>query len=810
MKSNKVKSKIAIQQPSQITIDTSKPFWQNERFKKFIVPVFFLSITAVFYWPVLTAQSFFWNDFIEQNFPYRLFAATALKQGIFPFWNPYVFSGMPFFADIQAAVLYPLNLILTIFASDKWLSPVLVEFQIIIHIALGGYFMYLLSRGFELRRLAALSSGVIFMFSAFLTTHIFHTNLIHSVVWFPLIILLVKKMLDKKSLWYASIAALVFALSFLAGYPQHMIYLYYWLAAYFVFEMAVRIKNGTTFRNVAIPAILFAVFVALSTGLTCIQLLPTNELGSYSARPELSFTNSCEGSFRFYRFISLLIPKFFGDAGSSYWGFAASDLHPGIHMYWETALYSGILPLILAILALIFVRKPAVWFLGATGVVALLLAMGDSFFLYKIFYTFFPGVNRFRFPARFGFFTIISISVLCGFGIQMLMERKWRDDKQITKKLSVGLLSAGAVVTLASFIIWGGGIKQNLIDFILSSRVFGTNAQSISGFVDQNAYPLISKYTTLFFVIFWLSVSAILLRIKNLLKPTLFASASLLIILIDLMIYGYGYAGQKTDPSQVYAQSTLLNAVQQELNREYFRINSRDSRPGSTEIGGPNMLFQKNQGSVNKIFLMEGYNPLRLKRQIVDRRPKSLDILNVKYYIGADPNTGEMGFLYNPTFFARARIVHDYVIEKNENAILPLLWSDSFDSKNKIILETDPKITPSTTADSLKESVSIKEYSLNKIKLECNAGQNGLLTLSEIYYPDWKARIDGTDTKVFRADYALRAIVIPSGKHEVEFYYSSGSFNKGLIISIVSFIIAALIIGLGWKRNFLRSGPLHY
>jgi hypothetical protein len=804
MKSSKTKSKKTVQQPISVNVKTTMPFWQNERFKKIIIPVFFLSITAVFYWPIITAQSFLWNDFIEQNFPYRLFAATALKQGIFPFWNPYVFSGMPFFADIQAAVLYPFNLILTIFASDKWLSPVLVEFQIIVHIAMGGYFMYLLSRGFELRRLAALSSGIIFMFSAFLTTHIFHTNLIHSVVWFPLIILFVKKMLDRRSFWYAAIAALIFALSFLAGYPQHMIYLYYWLAAYFAFEIFMRIKKGTTFQNEMMSVILFAFFVALSTGLTCIQLLPTNELGSYSARPELSFANSCEGSFRFYRFVTLLIPKFFGDAGSSYWGFAASDLHPGIHMYWETALYSGILPLILAFLALVFVRKPIVWFLGGIGVVALLLAMGDSFFFYKIFYTFFPGVNRFRFPARFGFFFIISVSILCGFGIQMLMDKKTPDNKMLMKRLTIGLLSVGAGVTLVSLIIWGGGIKQNLIDFLLSSGVFGTSSQGIAGFVEQNAYPAVTKYTTFFFIIFWLSVSAVLLRIKNLFKPSLFAIASLLIIFIDLIIFGYGYAGQKTDPSQVYAQSPVLNAVQQELSKEYFRINSRDSRPGSTEIGGPNMLFQKNQGSVNKIFLMEGYNPLRLKRQIVDRRPRSLDILNVKYYIGTDPNTGEMGFLYNSAFFPRARIVHDYVVENNENAILPLLWSDSFDYKNRIILESDPKITPSAAADPQKESVFIKEYSLNKIKIESTAEQTGLLVLSEIYYPDWKARIDGAGTQVFRADYALRAIAIPKGKHEVEFYYSSGSFNRGLFISIVSFVVAALIIGLGWKSRIKK------
>ncbi len=95
----------------------------------FLPAAILLAVTAVFYWPVLICKGWLWNDFLDQNFVYRLFAAVSLKQGVIPFWNPYVFSGMPFFADVQAAVLYPLNLALTLFASHDWLNPVLVEYD---------------------------------------------------------------------------------------------------------------------------------------------------------------------------------------------------------------------------------------------------------------------------------------------------------------------------------------------------------------------------------------------------------------------------------------------------------------------------------------------------------------------------------------------------------------------------------------------------------------------------------------------------------------------------------------------------------
>ena len=192
---------------------------------------------AAFYWPILSAQGWLWNDFPEQNFIYRLFAAVNLKQGIFPFWNPYVFSGMPFFADVQAAVLYPLNLLLTPFASADWLSPLLVEYQIIGHILLAGIFMYWLCRDLELGRAAALFGGLTFMFSGTLTAHVFHTNLILTAAWFPLIVFLFRRMLLRQSLVYLALCSLTLASAFLAGYPQLMLYTYYWLGVYALFIM---------------------------------------------------------------------------------------------------------------------------------------------------------------------------------------------------------------------------------------------------------------------------------------------------------------------------------------------------------------------------------------------------------------------------------------------------------------------------------------------------------------------------------------------------------------------------------------------
>ena len=76
-------------------------------------------VTLFFFKDIIFEELWFSGDFFRQNFPNRVFADSQLKSGSFPLWNPHIFSGMPFFADIQTAVLYPFNLILSLFFTGK-------------------------------------------------------------------------------------------------------------------------------------------------------------------------------------------------------------------------------------------------------------------------------------------------------------------------------------------------------------------------------------------------------------------------------------------------------------------------------------------------------------------------------------------------------------------------------------------------------------------------------------------------------------------------------------------------------------------
>ncbi len=795
-------------------------------------PAIFFFVTAVFYWPILAGKGFLWNDFLEQNFVYRLFAAVSLKQGVMPFWNPYVFSGMPFFADVQAAVLYPLNLALTVFAAKDWISPVLVEYQVILHIAMAGCFMYLLARDFGAGKSGAILSGITFMFCGFFTAHIFHVNLVQAAAWFPLAIFLFKRAIDRVSLFYMSMTALCLSVIFFCGYPQLMVHMYYWLSAYYLFGLIVRLREKIPFQatprsapGAELPAdvplqglypastrllpevkraFLFAGLVALAIGISGVQMLTTQELAKNSVRPKLEFNESCEGSFRPYRFITMIVPNYFGrPQKNAYWGVSDSDVRGGVHNYWETAIYTGIVPLALAVMAPFVVRTPLSLFLSIMGLLSVLLAMGNSFFLYGLAFKFLPALNAFRIPGRFAFMFSISVSLLSGLGMTWLQRTGPRHPAKPRFLLERILLGASGFFIVIGFLYATGFFKQGIVDFLVSSGNYGSNGRQIAEYVDRQIYPVVVKGVWIFCGLFAACAALCVARLSAKLSARTAALVLCAVTFFDFMAFGYGFAEGKIDPNVMYEKSSAIEQLQQMLQTEFFRINARDSNPGTDDLGGPDMVFRKNQGSVHRLFLMEGYNPLRLKRQLVNRKEKTLDILNVKFAISVDPARGTLGLAPHTGYFPRCRMVYDYIVQPDENRILPALYDSAFDHRKTVVLEEKPFMPPDSSAYDTSWSCRITDYTLNSMEMDVTTPKSGLLVLSEIYYPSWKAVVDGKPAQVFRADYALRAIPLEKGRHRVSCFFSTDVFRKGLMLSLVSLFctLALGVIGMIKKNS---------
>ncbi len=141
-------------------------------------------LLAGYFWdalsrPVLLGE----RDLTVFFFPPLHLWVDTWRQGTFPLWNPYTFSGQPLFASLQTAVLYPPNILL-------FLLPLPTAFNgtIMLHFFLGGWFIYLLSRELDGSRQAGVLSALAFSLGGFLLS--LHTVLssLQSAVWAPLVL----------------------------------------------------------------------------------------------------------------------------------------------------------------------------------------------------------------------------------------------------------------------------------------------------------------------------------------------------------------------------------------------------------------------------------------------------------------------------------------------------------------------------------------------------------------------------------------------------------------------------------------------
>jgi uncharacterized membrane protein YfhO len=111
-----------------------------------------------------------------------------------------------------------------------------------------------------------------------------------------------------------------------------------------------------------------------------------------------------------------------------------------------------------------------------------------------------------------------------------------------------------------------------------------------------------------------------------------------------------------------------------------------------------------------------------------------------------------------------------------------------FDYRKTLVLEKNPgDVKLPSIKDSIsfpKSTVQITDYKNDKISIDVESSENGFLYLSELYYPAWKAFIDGKDAEIYRTDFCMRSVYIMQGKHKVEFIYDSTEYKSGKKISI--------------------------
>ena len=197
-----------------------------------------------------------------------------------------------------------------------------------------------------------------------------------------------------------------------------------------------------------------------------------------------------------------------------------------------------------------------------------------------------------------------------------------------------------------------------------------------------------------------------------------------------------------------------------------------------------------------------------------------LDLLNVRYVLvpagleGAMTQSsgqrfthvvyqdGQVSVLENASSLPRAWIVHTAEVAPPQDA-LQRIAAGQIDARQTALLEQPaPPLEPASIPT--LDRAFVVDQSADHIALRTVTDSAGLLVVSEVYYPAWKAYVDGQPSALYAADGALRAVAVAAGEHEVELRYESGTLAAGLAISILAASLLALLASVSIGRYFRR------
>ncbi|MGD8491552.1 MAG: YfhO family protein, partial [Anaerolineae bacterium] len=699
------------------------------------------------------------GDLASFLFPIYRFAAASLHEGTLPLWNPHLYGGAPFLADMQTGLFYPPNLLLYLLSPE--FSYKALEWMAALHVFLAGLFMYLCLRYLEPRRPlrvpAALLGATAYMFSDMFVVHFGNLNLIAVSAWLPLVLLLFWRGLRSRSLGLVGGAGVALGLSTLAGHLQITLYLGLALALATIVDAC---TDRKTWRERAWSLLALGVSAVVAAGLSALVLLPTWEYTQLSPRAELSYWDAARFSLIPGLLGEMLVPSLFSTREPLlYWG------------VWDRVAvgYVGIFPLILAALAVLLRRGRRVRLFLVIGVVAFLLALGSESVFHGWMYRLLPGFGQIRAPARLVLLVDLALAGLAALGLDRLLrplgarerlafQHAWR----ALLWLSGGaLLVGGAWAYLAMYQAQDG-------DPTMFWRVSAAGSGVIFGLLVLGAS------------LAWLSA-----RRSGRLRRRTLAWLALALVFVDLASVGaYTDLGREA-PTAGYDHPQVVQFLQNDPG--FFRI---DSRTDVADLWQPNLALLAGLDDVNGVD-----NPLvvadvaRYWEGTGGRSTPLYDLLGVRYVLGSNDVSldrskfslvleGETGVdVYrNNTPLPRAFVVHRAIAAVDHEEAWDRIQEPGFDPASTVVLEGGRALDlqPDQPAE-----VRVIRYGTNGLEIEVDSSAEGYLFLSDPFYPGWRAEVDGQTAEIVPANYAFRAVAVTPGVHRVVMTFRPATWYAG-------------------------------
>jgi len=801
--------------------------------------VMMLAIAFLYRELVFGGKVFFASD----NQAAASFAAVgekALAAGSYPVWNPYLFSGMPSFGSLSYTPwIYPVNFVVgflrraLFFPEYTWL---------LFHTFLTGLGTYLLLADRGVTRAAAIVAGVLMMWMPNLVAvgANGHGSQACAVAYLPFALLFWDRIWRGKGLVANGAAlALVLGFSMLRGHLQVSYYTYLLVGLHLLFFGTARIVDGLRERapgralaGSGFAAGALAVIVALSLAMCAVLYLPVHDYAQYSIRGAsaaggLDYGYATSWSLHPAETLTFVAPFSYGFGKELYLGHMPFTDYPN---------YLGIVVSAFALVALFAARTRWVLFLAFVALFATVVSFGKFFPpVYDLLFKFLPYFSKFRVPVMILIVQQLAVIGLFAAGLDALIRS---DRTQLRRWALRGLMAAGVLFLVAIFShgYWTDGFvsaaagkvratqnpeEQRMVarlaggfiaaDFVQIGLLALTLAAAVFAFASMRRMSAV----TLCLLVLLLGAVDYHRVDRFILHPEVFRSHDAYRIIRD-----------KPDTQRYLQTDDMMTFLQQQEGT--FRVFPMDSpqRPFSA-------LFASNRFMVFDISSVGGYHPAKLSAYdaflpafagaLANGSFALLDMMNVRYVVagarlpdhpqlqplwtGRDFEGQPRAIYENTGALPRAWVVGDYRVAGSEQ-VLEAIAQPGFDPRRMVYLDREPPLRPEA-GDSSAAAVETRR-TMDEVAFAVDMDRPGLLVVSEVFYPDWKATVNGAPVEVLRANGVLRALALPAGHHEVVFVYDRSLIEKSAGISIGAFVLTLLVLvaswvtrrkGARWKRS---------
>ncbi|MCB6719821.1 YfhO family protein [Bacteroides fragilis] len=481
--------------------------------------------------------------------------------------------------------------------------------------------------------------------------------------------------------------------------------------------------------------------------------------------------------------------------------------------------YVGAFVLMLFILGCFIVKGPMKWALLGATIFSILLSWGKNFMgLTDFFIDYIPMYNKFR--------AVSSILVIAEFTIPLLailtLKEILTKPELLKEKLkyiyiSFGLTGGLALLfAIAPRLFFPTYIPGNEMAALQNALPADQLSPIIANLEEMRVHLFTSDAWRSFFIV---TIGTLLLLAYNAkkLKATWTVAAIALLCLGDMWSVNkrYLYDEQfipKSEQTATFRKTQTDELILQDPSLDYRVLNFA----GNTFEENNTSYWHKSVG---------GYHAAKLRRyqEMIDHHIAKemqaayqevataggqmdsvntakfpvLNMLNTKYFIFPAGQQGQTVPIENPYTFGNAWFIDKIQYVNNANEEIDAIGQ--VDLQQTAIVDSKFKEALKGVNEGYKDSLStirLTSYEPNQLVYETSSPQDGIVVFSEIYYPGWTATIDGKPADIARADYILRAMNVPAGKHTIEMRFDPQSLHitEGIAYGAMALLLVGVII----------------